>query len=70
MRPVREDRERLIDDPRRVGWNREDVDGLVEIRGGVEVRAESYAYGLQVLDEIVVIEMRRAVERHVLDEVR
>ena len=70
MRPVLEDRERLVDDARRVGRDRQDVDGLVEARVGVEVRAEPHADRLQVLDEIVLGEVRRAVERHVLDEVR
>ena len=70
VRPVLENRERLVDDARRVGRNRQDVDRLVEARVGVQVGAEPHTDRLQVLHEIVLVEMRRAVERHVLDEVR
>ena len=69
VRPVLENRERLIDDARGVGRNRKDVDRLVEARVRVEVGAEAHADRLEVLDEVVLGEVRRAVERRVLEEV-
>jgi hypothetical protein len=36
----------------------------------IEVRTKPYTYGLEVLHEIVLREVRRPVERRVLDEVR
>ena len=68
--PVLENRESLVDDARRVGRDRQDVDGLVEARVRVEVRAEPHADRLEILDQVVLREMLRAVERRVLDEVR
>ena len=46
------------------------VDGLVERRVRVDVGAELHADLLDVVDDVLLREPLRAVERHVLDEVR
>ena len=53
-----------------VGGNLQLVDGLVEARVGVDVRAEAHAGRLQEGDDVLLREVPRAVEAHVLDEVR
>ena len=53
-----------------VGRNLQLVDGLVEARVGVDVRAEAHADRLHERDDVLLREVARAVERHVLDEVR
>ena len=69
-RPVLEDVERLAFDVRGVGRDLKLVDRLVEARRGVDVGPEAHADGLEVAHELVLREARRAVERHVLEEVR
>ena len=69
MRPILENREGLIDNSRGVRGHRKDVDRLVEAGICVEVGAKADADGLEVLDEIVLREVGRAVERRVLEEV-
>ena len=46
------------------------VNRFIERSIGVQVRAETHAGFLQVVDQIVFREMRRAVEVHVLHEMR
>ena len=70
MGPVLEDDECGLKEAGGIGRDRKLVDGLIEVRRGVEVRAEAYADRLQVLHQIVLLEVGRAVERGVLDEVR
>ena len=70
MRPVLENEQRPIDDGRTVGGNLELVDRLVEARVGVDVRAEVHARRLQEGNPLLLGEVLRAVEGHVLDEVR
>ncbi len=53
-----------------VGRNRQDVHGLVERGVGIQVGAEAHADRLQVRHQLVLAEIGRAIERHVLDEVR
>ena len=53
-----------------VGRQLEHVDGLVEARIGVDVRPEPRARRLEVRHELARLEVRAAVERHVLDQVR
>jgi hypothetical protein len=70
VRPVLEDVERLAHDRRRIGGDLEHVDGLVERRVGVQVRPEAHAGALEEVHEVGLREAARAVEGHVLDEVR
>ena len=48
----------------------EHVDGLVEAGVGVDVRSEPGADRLERRDQLAGLEVRAAIERHVLDEVR
>ena len=70
VRPVFEREECLVDHVGPVGRDLQDVDGLVEAGEGVHARAHPHADGLHELHQLVLREMRRAVKRHVLDEVR
>ena len=70
VRPVLEDEERLLQDLRLVGRDLQHVDRLVEARERVEARPEPHADRLQERDDLLLREVLRAVERHVLDEVR
>ncbi len=70
VRPVLQDEERPIDHARVVGGNLQLVDRLVEARVGVDVRTEAHACRLQERDDVLFREVARAVEAHVLDEVR
>jgi len=45
-------------------------DGLVEARVGVDVRAETHAGRLQKCHDVIFRKVTRAVEAHVLDEMR
>ena len=67
---VGERRQPACHDVALVGRQVEHVDGLVEARVGVHVRAEPGAEALEVADELAGLEVGAAVERHVLDEVR
>ena len=58
------------DDLRLVGRQLEHVDRLVEARIGVDVRPEPRADRFERRDQRSRLEMRAAVERHVLDEMR
>ena len=60
----------LVDDGRAVGRNLQLVDRLVEAGVGVDVRAEAHAGRLQERDDVLLGKVARAVEGHVLDEVR
>ena len=53
-----------------IGRHVEHVDRLVEARVGVDVRAEPRADRLEIRDQLARLEVRRAVERHVLEHVR
>ena len=70
MRPVFHDEERPVDDGGIVGGNLQLVDRLVEARVGIDMRAEAHARRLQERDDVLLREVSRAVESHVLDEVR
>ena len=70
VRPVLQDLEPLLHERRGVGGHGQDVDGLVEAGVRVQVRAEPHADRLEVLHEVVLREVRGAVERRVLQEVR
>ena len=48
----------------------EHVHRFVEARIGVDVRAEPRADRLEIADQLARLEMRAAVERHVLEHVR
>ena len=52
------------------GRNLQFVDGLVEAGVGVDVRAEPHAERLHERDDVLLREVARAIEGHVLDEVR
>ena len=67
--PVLEHEERAIDDAGVVGRDLQLEDGLVEAGVGVDVRAEPHPGRLQERDDVLLREVARAVERHVLDEV-
>ncbi len=69
-RPVLQDVERRVHQSRRVRRNREHVDGFIERRVRVQVRAESHAHALEVVHDVLLGEPFRAVEHHVLDEMR
>ncbi len=69
-RPVLQDVERPRYQLRLVARHRQDVLRFIEAGVGVEVGAVSHADRFEVLLQIVLLEMRRAVEPHVLDEVR
>ncbi len=68
--PVAEDEEGAIDDRAVVGRNLQQVDRLVEAGVRVDVGAEPHPRRLQERDDLLLREVARAVERHVLDEVR
>ena len=70
VRPVLEDQQRPVDDARIVGGNLQLVDRLVEARIGVDVRSEAHPGRLEKRDDFLLREVTRAVEAHVLDEVR
>ena len=70
VRPVFEHQQRAVDRLGLVGRNLQHVHGLVEARVGVEVRAEAHPERLDERDDGLLREVLRAVERHVLDEVR
>ena len=70
VRPVLEDQHGLVHDVRPVGRNLELVDRLVEARERVDARAELHADRLHERDDLLARIVLRAVERHVLDEVR
>ena len=70
VRPVLERQERAIDDRRILSRDLQLVDRLVEARVRVDVRAEAHAERLHEVDDVEPREVERAVERHVLDEVR
>ncbi len=60
----------LVDQPWLVGRDLEHVDRLVEARIRVDVRTEAGPCQLEVRHELARLEMRGAVERHVLEHVR
>ena len=67
--PVLEHQERLVQDVRVVRRHLQHVDRLVEAGVRVDVRPEAHADALQVVEQLRLFEVLRAVERHVLDEV-
>src|SRR5205807_2175222 len=68
--PVLENKKRRLEEPGRIRRNGELIDGFVERGVGVEVRPESYPDRFQILDQVVLLEMGRAVEGRMLDEMR
>ena len=68
--PVVQDVEALRDERLVVGRHRQLVGRGVELRGRVEIRAEAHADRLEVVHDRGLGEPLRAVEAHVLDEVR
>jgi hypothetical protein len=70
VRPVLKDEHRLVEHVRTVGRNRQHVLRVVEARLRVDVRTELHADRLQEGDDGHLRIVRRAVEGHVLDEVR
>ena len=70
LRPVFEDEQRPIHRLRLVGGDRERVDRLVEARVGVDVGAEAHAERFEERDDLVLREVARAVEGHVLGKMR
>ena len=60
----------FLENARAVRWHRQDVHRLVEARIGVQVGAESHADRLEIFHDVVLREILRAVERHVLEKVR
>ena len=70
VRPVLEDQQRPVDDARIVGGNLQLVDRLIEARIGVDVRSEAHPGRLEKRDDFLLREVTRAVEAHVLHEVR
>ena len=70
MRPVLHDEHRPIDHGEAVGGNLQLVHRLVEARVRVHVRAEPHAERLDERDHVLPGKVLRAVEGHVLDEMR
>jgi hypothetical protein len=68
--PVLEHRQALVQERGLVGRNGEHVHGLVEARVRVEVGPEAHPGGFHEVDQRLMREVRRAVEGHVLEEVR
>ena len=69
MGPVFQHREALVDVTALVGGDRQDVDGFVEAGVGVQVGAPLDPDRLQVRHQFVFLEVGRAIEGHMLDEV-
>jgi hypothetical protein len=67
--PLRENLKPLVDDARRIGWDRHHVHGLVEARVGVDVRTVTHPHRLEVARDLISGEPLRASECHVLDHV-
>ena len=67
---VTEKTEALLENACAVGRHRQDVHGLVEAGERIQIGAEAHADRLEVLHDIVLREGLRAVEGHVLDEMR
>ena len=67
---VGERQQSLVDQALLVGRHLQHVDGLVKRGVGVDVRAEARAGGLEERDQLAGLEVLRAVERHVLEQVR
>ena len=70
VREVFEDEQRPVDHGRVVGRNLQFVDRFVKAGVGIDVRAEPHAERLHEGAHGVAGKVPRAVERHVLDEVR
>jgi hypothetical protein len=70
VRPVFEDQQRSVNRCRVVGGNLQFVDGLVESRVRIDVRAEAHSQRLHEAGDLLLGEVERAVEAHVLDEMR
>ena len=70
LSPVREDAEGGRQHLRVVHRHLQHVDGLVKAGVSVEVRTELHPDRLEVVDERLLLEVLRAVERHVFDEMR
>ena len=70
MRPVFEDEQRPVDHRGIVGGDLQFVDGFIEARVGIHVRAEPHAERLHEAGDVLLGEVQRAVEAHMLDEVR
>ena len=68
--PVLENVQRPREHARRIGRDLELVDGLVERRARVEMRPEAHPQALDEIDQRLLREALRSVERHVLDEMR
>ena len=69
VRPVFEDEQRPVNHRGIVGGNLQFVDGFIEARVGIHVRAEPHAERLHEGGDVLSGEVQRAVEAHVLDEV-
>ena len=70
LREVFEDGERPIHDRRIAGRDLQLVHRLVEAGVRVHMRAEPHAERLHEVRDLLLRKMQRAVERHVLDEMR
>ncbi len=68
-RPIGEDLDATREQPRTVRRHGEHVHRLIERSVGIEVRAETHAYRLQIVYQLVLRKIPGAVERHVLHEV-
>ena len=60
----------LVENARAVGRNGQDVHRFVEARKRIQVGAKAHADRLEILHDVILREGLRAVERHVLNEVR
>ena len=67
-RPILQDFESHRDELWLVARHRQDIGGLVEPGRGIEVGPEADPDRLEVLHQVVLGEMGRAIERHVLDK--
>ena len=68
--PVLQDLKPRLDDLRAVRGDRQYVDRFIEAGIGVYVGPEAHPDTFQVIDQLLLLEVDRAVERHVLYEVR
>ena len=70
VRPVFQDQQTGVNGCGALGGNVTDtVDGLVNTRIGIQVTAELHTQGTGEFDNTIALEMLRAVESHVLQEV-
>ena len=70
VRPVLEDQERTVHHFRLGSRHLQHVDGFVEARLRIDARTETHAERFEKRHRLLLREVLRPVERHVLDEVR